>query len=145
MYHKMADDASMYFSFLLYSQPLICFFFLFVYLLFPLFQYHYHLPAITKTFLSKQMTILGKLHYPFHSTILVYWHVQSIKNDIWKPIKKSITIDLYQCYRSIDRNKYSHTKLSLSIFLDLPIVIESIEIKYCCVYNAILQGLIVPK
>ena len=67
MYHKMADNASMYLKFsTLFTVPFFVIFFVVVYLLFPLFQYHYHLPAITKTFLSKQMTILGKLNYPFN-------------------------------------------------------------------------------
>ena len=83
MYHKMADNASMYLKFsTLFTVPFLLFFLFFVYLPFPLFQYHYHLPTITKTFLSKQMTILGKLNYPFNLTTLVYWRVQSIKNNI---------------------------------------------------------------
>ena len=40
---------------------------------------------------------------------------------------------------------FSHKVLRLANLSDLSIVIESIDIKYRCVYNAILQGLIVPK
>ena len=40
---------------------------------------------------------------------------------------------------------FSHEVLRLAILSDLSIVIESIDIKYRCVYKAILQGLIVPK